>query len=94
MDIDFGLSSGYYLFVVDILEPVNVWVFFKDKGAEPYLFFWHNRQVKIDKINFIHKTKNGSSQFYHFSVSSQGNFYRLGFDVSSLKWFLEAVEEE
>jgi len=58
------------------------------------LFFWHGRKIKIDKINLVHTSKNGSSVFYHFSVSGGGNFYRLKFDVSKMRWFLEAVEEE
>ncbi|MBI4038257.1 hypothetical protein HY387_01255 [Candidatus Daviesbacteria bacterium] len=60
---------------------------------KPYLFFWHGRQIKIDKINLMHTSKFGQSLFYHFSVSSGGNFYRLKFDTSRMKWFLEAVEE-
>lgn len=79
--------------MLQILEPINVWVFFKQNLIQPYLFFWKDRQIKVDKINLVHITKNGSSNAIHFSVSSGGNFYRLGFDVASLKWFLEAVEE-
>lgn len=80
--------------MVEISEPINVWVFFQRNLIKPYCFFWHDRQIKIDKINLIHSSKNEGSTFYHFSVSSGGNFYRLKFDTVGLKWFLEAVEEE
>ena len=80
--------------MVEVLEPVNVWVFFKQSLIQPYLFFWKNRSIKIDKINLIHTTKDGASVFYHFSVSAGNNFYRLKFDLKSLKWFLEEVEED
>lgn len=80
--------------MLEILEPINVWVFFKRNLIQPYLFFWKDRQIKVDKINLIHTSRNGASLFYHFSVSSGGNFYQLRFDSLKLKWFLEKVEEE
>ncbi|MFH0936787.1 MAG: hypothetical protein V1808_00650 [Candidatus Daviesbacteria bacterium] len=79
--------------MVEILEPINVWVFFKKSLVSPYLFFWNNRQIKIDQINLVHTSKDGSSLFYHFSVSSGSNFYQLKFDTAKLQWFLEEVEE-
>lgn len=80
--------------MIEILEPISVWVLFKGSQIQPYYFFWHGRQVKVEKINLVHTSKNGAHLFYHFSVSSGGNFYRLRFDTQKLKWFLEAVEEE
>jgi len=79
--------------MLEILEPINVWVFFKGGTLQPHTFFWKQRQIKVEKINLVHTTKNGQSLTYHFSVSSGGNFYRLAFDTDSLKWFLEGVEE-
>lgn len=79
--------------MIEILEPINVWVFFKQGHIQPHLFFWKNRQIKVDKINLVHATQNGNSTAYHFSISSGGNFYRLAFDTNALKWFLEAVDD-
>lgn len=80
--------------MLEIQEPINVWVLFKESSIQPHYFFWKERQIKVDKVNLVHTSKNGASLFYHFSISSGGNFYRLKFDVSKLKWSLEAVEEE
>ena len=80
--------------MLSLNEPINVWVFFKCNLIQPHIFFWKNRQIKVEKINLVHTTKNGSSETLHFSVSSGGNFYRLAFDIATLKWFLEAVEED
>ena len=80
--------------MLEIQEPTNVWVLFQGSQIRPFYFFWHGRQIKVEKINLVHTSKNGSNTFYHFSVSSGGNFYRLVFDTSTLKWFIEAVEEE
>lgn len=80
--------------MLEIQEPIDVWVLFQKNKIQPSVFFWKGRQIKIEKINLVHTSKNGSSLFYHFSISSGGNFYRLTFDTKNLKWFLEGVEEE
>ena len=75
-------------------EAINVWVFFAKNTIQPMVFFWKGRKIKIETINLMHTTKDGDRTLYHFSVSADGNFYRLGFDSKNLKWILEAVEEE
>lgn len=80
--------------MLEVLEPVNVWVLFSGNQIKPHTFFWKARQIKIDKVNLVHTSKEGSSIFYHFSVSSCGNFYRLKFDVGKMRWSLEAVDED
>lgn len=80
--------------MLEINEPVDVWVLFTKSKIQPSVFFWHGRRIKIEKINLVHTSKNGANIFYHFSVASGGNFYRLKFDVGKLNWSLEAVEEE
>ena len=80
--------------MLEIQESINVWVFFTKKSIQPHTFFWHGRKIKIDKINLVHTSKEGSNIFYHFSVSSGGNFYRLQLDVSKLTWSLEAIDED
>lgn len=80
--------------MVEILEPINVWVYFKNTQIQPFMFFWKGRQIKIETINLVHSSKEGSATLYHFSISAGGNFYRLRFDTVTLKWFIEAVEED
>lgn len=80
--------------MLEISEPIDVWVFFEKSHIKPALFFWKGRKIKIEQINLVHTSKNGSSLIYHFSVSAQGNFYKLKFDLTTLKWCLESVEEE
>ena len=80
--------------MIELLEPVNVWVFFKGIHIHPYVFFWKKRKIKIETVNLIHTSKIEGALVYHFSVSAGGNFYRLRFSLKDLKWFLEAVEED
>ena len=80
--------------MVELSDPINVWVFFKKGQITPYVFFWNKRRIAIDAVNLVHQSREGAKTLYHFSVSSAGNFYRLGFDGVDLKWILEAVEED
>ena len=80
--------------MLEIQEPVNVWVLFSGNKIQPYSFFWRNRKIKVDKINLVHTSKKGTNTFYHFSCSSGGNFYRLRFDVGKLSWSLETIDED
>lgn len=80
--------------MTELSDPINVWVFFKKEGITPFVFFWNNRRIAIEKINLVHQSREGEKTLYHFSVSSGGNFYRLGFDSHDLKWSLEAIEED
>lgn len=80
--------------MLEIQEPIDVWVLFQKNLIKPQLFFWHGRKIKIDKINLVHTSKSGIWLFYHFSVSAGGNFYRLRFDTNKLNWILEAVDED
>lgn len=80
--------------MLDLLEPINVWVFFKGTTIHPFVFFWHQRKIKIETVNLVHSSRDGESTVLHFSVSAGGNFYRLRFDTKRLKWFLEQMEED
>jgi hypothetical protein len=79
--------------MLELSDPINVWAFFKKGAITPYVFFWNSRRIEIEKVNLVHQSREGNKTLYHFSVSSGGNFYRLGFDGTELKWILEAVEE-
>lgn len=80
--------------MLEISESVDVWVLFKEHLIQPHCFFWRGRQIKVEKVNLVHISKEGANTFYHFSISSGGNFYRLKLDAGKMSWVLEAVEEE
>ena len=80
--------------MLELREPINVWVFFKNNVIHPHVFFWRKRKIEVETVNLVHESKEGNSTIYHFSISSGGNFYRLRFDSKDLKWFMEALEEE
>jgi hypothetical protein len=89
--------SGFIWLILDMLqinEPINVWVSFEGNLIRPLVFLWRQRRIKIDTVNLVHTSKSGASVFYHFSVSAGNNFYRLMLDSTKLKWTMEMVEED
>lgn len=79
--------------MLELLEPINVWVFFKGAKIEPFVFFWRERRIKIEQINLVHDASSSGKSVRYFSISAQGNFYRLMLDLKDLKWFIDKVEE-
>jgi hypothetical protein len=79
--------------MVDVNEPINVWVYFKGTTIQPFAFFWKSRQIKIETVNLMYESKHDGTVFYCFAVSSGGNYYKLRFDLRKLRWFMDEVEE-
>ena len=79
--------------MLDVNEPINVWVYFKGITVQPFAFFWKGRRIKIETINLAYSSKQDGTTLHHFAVSSGGNYYKLRFDLRRLKWFLDEVEE-
>ncbi|PIS05490.1 MAG: hypothetical protein COT81_00545 [Candidatus Buchananbacteria bacterium CG10_big_fil_rev_8_21_14_0_10_42_9] len=81
-----------------IAEPIEVLVGFcnsannkiKDKVV-PLFFKWRNHRYKVDKINLIHKQKEGRGIIYYFNVSHKTNYFKLSFSTIDLKWRLEEL---
>lgn len=80
--------------MLEVYEPINVWAYFKGKEVFPFAFFWRGRQIKVEKVNLKHSSKEGDLIYYHFSLSADGNFYRIRFDSKNLKWLMEMVDED
>ncbi|MBU1167697.1 hypothetical protein KKC60_04810 [Patescibacteria group bacterium] len=72
-----------------INEKVNVLVGFREKKFKPLAFYWQNRKRKIEKINLTYTAKTGRHDFYYFSVTSAGDYYKFCFDVTKMTWTLE-----
>ena len=79
--------------MVDINEPINVWVYFKGITIQPFAFFWQGRRIKIESVNLVYTSKQDGATIHNFAVSAGGNYYKLRFDLRRLKWCLEEVEE-
>lgn len=74
-----------------INEPIEVLVRFKADKVWPTYFKWRSKTYWIEKINLIHKEKDGNDKIYYFSVSDAVNFFRLAFFTRDLSWRIEEL---
>ena len=74
-----------------IKEPIDVLVTFTGKRIVPLFFRWGRKKYKIDKVNLVHATRQGSDVLYFFNVSNDSNYFKLCFNNSSLNWTIEEV---
>jgi hypothetical protein len=72
-------------------DPIEVLVKFKVNKVEPALFKWRNKTYKIEKINLVHKERDGNDKIYYFSVSDSINFFRLAFFTRDLSWRIQEI---
>ncbi len=74
-------------------EPVSVvWGYnAKSRHLQPYLMSWQNRDYKLGKVDFWHKTKHGATTVHHFSLSDlEGQVYlKLALNTDNLHWTIE-----
>ncbi len=74
-----------------INEPVEVLVKFNKEKVEPTFFKWRGKTYRVEKINLVHKQRDGNDKIYYFSVSDSANFFRLAFFTRDLSWKLEEL---
>ncbi len=72
-------------------EPIDIIVSFKSQKVMPAFFKWREKTYKIEKINLVHKERDGNDKIYYFSVSDNANFFRLAFFTRDLSWRIEEL---
>ncbi len=74
-------------------EPVSVLsIYSKDLGIfKPAILTWNSVDYRLGKVDFYHKTKQGTTTLHHFSLcdKAQTVYFKLLFDASNLRWELE-----
>ena len=73
------------------MEPMTIDVIatFTGDGIFPRIIKWGQHRYKILEVNLVHAIKDGSVRIYFFSVSDRTNFWKLGFNTETLKWWIE-----
>ena len=72
-------------------EPIDILVKFNRNKVTPTFFKWRSKTYKIEKINLIHKERDGNDKIYYFSVSDNVNFFRLAFFTRDLTWRIQEL---
>lgn len=73
-------------------ERIDVGVVFTKSKLIPKFFRWRGRVLRVQEVTLTHKVRVGNIPWYFFSVISEGNLYRLGFDSSSFSWTLHETD--
>lgn len=74
-----------------INEQVKVLVEFDGTRVMPRFFKWRGKTYKIEKLNMVHKERDGNDKIYYFSVSDNANFFRLAFCTRDLCWRIQEL---
>ncbi len=72
-------------------DPIDIIVKFSGSKVMPSYFKWKNRTYKIEKINLVHRERDGNDKIYYFSVSDKTNYFRLAFFTRDLSWRLKEL---
>ncbi len=77
-------------------ETVDADVVYKKGAPHPLLraFYWRQRRFDITRINLVHPKRNGETTFLCYSVSCNGNDFRLRLDTKQCRWVLDAIYVE
>ena len=67
-------------------DTIDVRVDFKGQSVMPVLFKWRGRTYRAEKLNLVHRERDGNDKIYYFSVSDKVNFFRLAFFTRDLSW--------
>jgi len=69
-------------------DPIDVAVDFAGSRIRPRHIVWDKKAYQIQTVNLIHRTKEGETNIYYFSVSDNANFFKLRLDTHTLEWRL------
>jgi len=72
-------------------DPIDVLVKFTGQRVVPEFFKWRGKTYRIEKLNLVHKERDGNDKIYYFSVSDEVNFFRLAFFTRDLSWRIEEL---
>jgi hypothetical protein len=72
-------------------EQINVLAKFEGVKVLPVYFKWRGKTYKVEKLNLVHKERDGNDKIYYFSVSDNANFFRLAFFTRDLSWKIQEL---
>lgn len=74
-----------------INEPIEVLAKFNNQKLVPSFFRWRNKTYRVEKINLVHRERDGQDRIYYFSVSDNANWFRLAFFTRDLSWQIQEL---
>lgn len=74
-----------------INEPISILVNFGNNKVLPLFFQWRNKKYKVEKLNLVHKKRDGADTIYYFNVTDKTNYFKLSFSTKNLGWRIEEL---
>ncbi|MDD5110095.1 MAG: hypothetical protein PHI63_02675 [Patescibacteria group bacterium] len=56
--------------------------------VRPLLFRWRGKKYQIEKLNLVHRERDGEDVVYYFNVSDAANYFKLAFSTRRMSWRL------
>ncbi|MEI7690363.1 MAG: hypothetical protein WCI63_01945 [bacterium] len=76
----------------EVGEKIKVRADFEGGQIIPRLIKWHDRNIRIEKINLVSQEREGKSINYHFAVETdKGNCLKLKYNNEKLIWSIEEL---
>jgi|SRR5208337_1304812 len=75
---------------VSLNESVSVSAVFSSGAVKPVWFSRKGKQIQIEEIALVWKTREGSTPILHFSVTDGQGLYELRYNTVTLSWRLAA----
>lgn len=75
-------------------EQVDVLAIFDRESARPFSFKWAGRKFIVEKINLTYSQKAGNGRLFYYSVTAEGNYFKLIFETHEMKWWVEEIVTE
>ncbi|MEE8185187.1 MAG: hypothetical protein V3T96_02155 [Thermodesulfobacteriota bacterium] len=77
-------------YTTEIRDSIKVMAIF-DRGIRPVKFRWEGRVYPVKEITYTWRTREGSAEVIHFSVTDGASLYELSYNKSTMRWSLEQV---
>jgi hypothetical protein len=90
-----GLTSEQMFIIlvymtVSLNESVSVGAVFSRGTLKPVWFSRKGKQIRIEEVALVWKTREGSTPILHFSVTDGQGLYELRYNTGTLSWRLAA----
>lgn len=54
----------------------------------PLVFRWRGKKYRVEKLNLVHRERDGEDVIYYFNVSDNANYFKLAFSTRRMSWRL------
>ena len=72
-------------------EPIDVITIFDQASARPFSFKYAGKKFIVEKINLTFSERAGRGTLRYYSVTAEGNYFKLVLDTEGLRWYVEEV---